>query len=523
MNRPIISSSLGQPGGENVGSLYVGDLLPEVTEHMLFEIFQSVGPVASVKICRDKDSSESLGYGYVNFHSVADAERALDTMNFTTIRGKACRIMWVEKDKSVRDKGVGNIFIKNLDATIDHKTLFDTFSMFGNIKSCKVATNREGNSLGYGFVHYVDPTSAKKAIEKINGMVIAEKRVEVVPYKPKGDRESSEEMQFTNVFVKNFPISAADDELEKLCGEFGAIQSLAIPKNVDGTHKGFLFCNYSSHEEALQAVQGIDGKELGGQLLTAAQHKSKAQRKQELRALPTDVNLYVKNLSGEIDDDKLKEIFQEFGAIKSAKVMLDNVTHLSRGFGFVVFDTNESASKAMAEMNGKLVMGKELYVALKQSKQARAAALAKKFGQARGPMGMSNGQLPPHMMGPRGMPPMMMPPPFGRPMMPPHMMGPPMSGMPPQLRRPRYNAPVKPRPLDVERMISMDTKQQKQEMGERLYPLVQKLEPKLAGKITGMLLEMDTTELMMLIESSDDLLITKVNEAVQVLKQHQDA
>lgn len=72
-------------------------------------------------------------------------------------------------------------------------------------------------------------------------------------------------------------------------------------------------------------------------------------------------------------------------------------------------------------------------------------------------------------------------------------------------------------------MISMDAKQQKQEIGERLYPLVQRIEPKLAGKITGMLLEMDTTELMMLIESSDDLLISKVNEAVTVLKSHQDA
>jgi len=74
--------------------------------------------------------------------------------------------MWVEKDKSARNNGVGNIFIKNLDASIDHKTLFDTFSMFGSIKSCKVSYDGEGNSLGYGFVHYTDPKSAEAAIEK---------------------------------------------------------------------------------------------------------------------------------------------------------------------------------------------------------------------------------------------------------------------------------------------------------------------------------------------------------------------
>merc|ERR1712216_1023286 len=119
--------------------------------------------------------------------------------------------------------------------------------------------------------------------------------------------------------------------------------------------------------------------------------------------------------------------------------------------------------------------------------------------------------------------PMMMPGPYGRPMMPPHMMGP-MPGLraPPMMPR-RPMPPMKQMPgrgIDVDRMLGMDSKQQKQEMGERLYPLVQRIEPKLAGKITGMLLEMDTTELLMLLESGDDLLIAKVNEAVQVLKNH---
>jgi len=118
---------------------------------------------------------------------------------------------------------------------------------------------------------------------------------------------------------------------------------------------------------------------------------------------------------------------------------------------------------------------------------------------------------------------MMMPGPYGRPMMPPHMMGP-MPGLraPPMMPR-RPMPPMKQMPgrgIDVDRMLGMDSKQQKQEMGERLYPLVQRIEPKLAGKITGMLLEMDTTELLMLLESGDDLLIAKVNEAVQVLKNH---
>ncbi|CAN0191098.1 unnamed protein product, partial [Ascophyllum nodosum] len=99
-------------------------------------------------------------------------------MNFTTIKDQACRITWSQRDPSLRRSGVGNIFVKNLHETIDHKALYDTFSLFGNILSCKVATNENGESKGYGYVHYETGVSATTAIGKINGMLIAGKQVQ---------------------------------------------------------------------------------------------------------------------------------------------------------------------------------------------------------------------------------------------------------------------------------------------------------------------------------------------------------
>jgi polyadenylate-binding protein len=120
-------------------SLYVGDLHADTTEAQLIDKFASVGNVVLVRICRDKITRQSLGYAYVNYSQPSEAERALDTLNFEPLNEKPMRIMWSQRDPALRKSGVGNVFIKNLDPTIDNKALFDTFSTFGDIISCKVS------------------------------------------------------------------------------------------------------------------------------------------------------------------------------------------------------------------------------------------------------------------------------------------------------------------------------------------------------------------------------------------------
>lgn len=74
------------------------------------------------------------------------------------------------------------------------------------------------------------------------------------------------------------------------------------------------------------------------------------------------MKLYVGNLAWSIDDKKLNELFSEFGAVTSAKVIIDRFSQRSKGFGFVEFADDDSAQKAISAMNGKSVEGRELKV-----------------------------------------------------------------------------------------------------------------------------------------------------------------
>jgi len=127
----------------------------------------------------------------------------------------------------VRRSGVGNIFVKNLQENIDNKQLYDTFSLFGNILSCKVVCDKEtGLSKGYGYVHYETNEAAANAIEKLDGMLIDGKEVQVGMFVRRDTRP--DQASWTNCFLKNIPYEWDEARLRQEFEPFGEIASVSI-------------------------------------------------------------------------------------------------------------------------------------------------------------------------------------------------------------------------------------------------------------------------------------------------------
>jgi polyadenylate-binding protein len=222
----------------------------------------------------------------------------------------------------------------------------------------------------------------------VNDMMLGNKKVFVGHFRPKKEREQEKETSWTNVYVKDLDTEVSDAQLKELFGQHGSVSSAVVMRDEKGASRGFGFVNFDRHEDALKAVDAINGTLVGQKKAWAGRAQKKTERESELRKkfeqIKMDrmtkyqgINLYIKNLEDDVNEERVRKEFGAFGEIKSIKIMQDE-KGVSRGFGFVCFTTPEEAQRSVTEMNGRILTGctKPLYVALHEPKEMRRHKLA---------------------------------------------------------------------------------------------------------------------------------------------------
>ncbi|XP_074023678.1 ELAV-like protein 3 isoform X3 [Numenius arquata] len=308
------------------------------------------------------------------------------------------------------DDSKTNLIVNYLPQSMSQEELRSLFGSLGDIESCKLVRDKvTGQSLGYGFVNYVEAGDADKAISTLNGLKLQTKTIKVSYARP-----SSASIRDANLYVSGLPKAMGQKEMEQLFSQYGRIiTSRILVDQVTGVSRGVGFIRFDKRVEAEEAVRGLHGQKplgaaepitvkfanspgqkAGGALLSlcpsARRYGALHHPPQRFRFSPLAIEavpglagvglgapsagwcIFVYNLAPEADESVLWQLFGPFGAVTNVKVIRDFATNKCKGFGFVTMTNYEEAAMAIASLNGYRLGDRVLQVSFKTSKQHKA-------------------------------------------------------------------------------------------------------------------------------------------------------
>lgn len=566
-------------GDQSRSVLYLSDLPSNVTEsdiQLFFDEFKD----SIVVITINAGGKNDFAYGKspsarVIFKDSTTANEARRAKNMTKIKGKTIRVMWDERDNSLRYNNQTNLFVKNIPFEIKPREFYEFFLKFGDIISAKVPEDEEGNHLGYGYINYYDSESADKAIKATDDKEVWGSKLEVKHFQKKNERLSSFPQINNCLYVKNFPAKFIEGDLKKLCAPFGEITSCKI--NADDFNRRYAIVTFASEEACQAAKNSLSGKKMDEEnelFVDILMNKNERKRILSTKIMDTNYrlneqykfcNMHIRNIPYNAKEEDLIEAFKQFGPIKSVKIekyMLVTKENnelkeipTSKGFGYICFEEPEAAKAAIENMDGKFLPKYEtwkrpLLVDYFMPKHERTPFVVSKINQisSTGPknplMSMNPMMNPNYMLNPmapmghpqRGMQNL----PQNMPNMPPNMM------MNPQMVN--YGAgqqnvptkrPTQPKPkvqtqesaekddLDYNYIQTLDDDSKRDYLGEFLFKKIENhklsqdynLTIDTIGKITGMILGIeDISEIMDIYKNSQNL-TARMREALELINQ----
>ncbi|KAI5965295.1 sap49 [Candida pseudojiufengensis] len=185
-------------------SLYFGNLDPQCSETLMYELFLQFGPIKNLHMPKDRINKIHQGYGFIEFENPSDAKYSEDILRGVRLYGKVLKLKQLDfktqqpqsstqykqigtfvdtKSTLLNDKFIdvgAKLFINNLNPLIDDKFLYNTFSKFGTIiKQPEIKRDIEGQSLGYGFITFGDFETSDLVIEKMNNVILMNSKINI--------------------------------------------------------------------------------------------------------------------------------------------------------------------------------------------------------------------------------------------------------------------------------------------------------------------------------------------------------
>ncbi|CAG5119509.1 unnamed protein product [Candidula unifasciata] len=335
--------------GTSRTNLIVNYLPQTMSQDEIRSLFASIGELESCKLIRDKPTGQSLGYGFVNYKRIEDAEKAINTLNGLRLQNKTIKVSYA-RPSSESIKGA-NLYVSGLPKSMTQQDLEKLFSHCGKIITSRILYDTHtGLSKGVGFIRFDQRCEAERAIQKLNNHI------------PDGCLEP------ITVKFANSPSSNKN---------LATMAPLALATYLSPTHRRFFGPIHHATASSRFRYSPLEAGLLPSTILpttlttaASAAAAAAAAAASSNAATTTALNatgwcIFVYNLAPDTEDSVLWQLFGPFGAVQSVKVIRDFTTQKCKGFGFVTMTNYEEAVIAIQNLNGFTLGNRVLQVSFK--------------------------------------------------------------------------------------------------------------------------------------------------------------
>ena len=169
------------------------------------------------------------------------------------------------------------------------------------------------------------------------------------------DREQNKD---ATVYVGNIDERFTQELLSELMTQVGPVRQVHMPQDrVSQTHQGYGFVEFDTAESADYASKVLNGIRVWGKPIRV--NKASADKQ---KAVDIGAELFVNNLDPQVDEKILYDTFSQFGQILRQPNIVRDDNNISKGYGFVSFDSFEASDAARDNMNGQYLLSKQITV-----------------------------------------------------------------------------------------------------------------------------------------------------------------
>lgn len=309
---------MAEAGNDDQTNLIINYLPQTLTDGEFRIMFQSIGPLKTAKVVRDKATGYSYGFGFVNYQNQADAERAIKTLNGLQLQNKHIKVA-LARPSGDTIKGA-NLYIRNIPKSMKDDELLELFTQYGCIIQCRILYDTTtGMSKGVGFVLFDKKEEADRALEEMNGFVPPMSEVGI-------------------------QIKFADDNTKKVRPP--AVHVIPGPRfpmppgPMRNQGNRFRYNPMSGANSNMN--QNSSSSAQGGYIL------------------------FCYNIGYDANERTLWQLFSPFGTVQKVNVIYDHQKNQCKGYGFVTMTNFQEAQNCINCLNGYYYNGRALSVSFKK-------------------------------------------------------------------------------------------------------------------------------------------------------------